>query len=75
MKQVLGLILGLLIGVVGASLFQKSIPPEEGSAEEQLFEAQRELKKSQRRAKAEQDMRRVGLTLPDNWDLLENGGF
>jgi len=30
---------------------------------------------AERRAKAERDMSRLGLTLPDNWDLLEGDAF
>ena len=36
LKQVIGLVLGLVVGVFGGFLFSKSLPPEEGSVEEEL---------------------------------------
>lgn len=44
MRQYLGLVIGLVVGVVGAVLFRQSMPPEEGSAEAKLEEAQRVLR-------------------------------
>ncbi|NNC87923.1 MAG: hypothetical protein HKN82_05620 [Akkermansiaceae bacterium] len=44
MRQYLGLAIGLLVGVAGALLFQQSLPPEEGSMQEQLEEVEAELR-------------------------------
>lgn len=49
MKQFLGLLLGLIIGTVGAVLFVKSMPPEKGSAEEQVLRLAAEMEKIQRK--------------------------
>lgn len=57
MKQALGLIIGLLIGAAGALLFSKSMPPEEGSVEEQLEETKIELSKVRRTIR---EMERTG---------------
>ena len=48
MKQALGLIIGLLVGAAAALLFSKSLPPEEGSLEDQLEEARMELRSKER---------------------------
>lgn len=48
MRQYLGLVIGLLVGIVGAILFQQSMPPEEGSVEEKLEEAQMEIRRNER---------------------------
>lgn len=48
MKQALGLVIGLLVGAAGALLFSRSLPPPEGSPEERLEIAQRELQKAHR---------------------------
>ncbi len=47
MKNLLGLILGLAVGITGATLFQQSLPPEEGSNLEKLETAQQALKRAQ----------------------------
>ncbi|MFP6885055.1 MAG: hypothetical protein VCA40_11520 [Roseibacillus sp.] len=44
MRQYLGLVIGLVVGVVGAILFQQSMPPEEGSTEEKVEKLQGELR-------------------------------
>ena len=44
MRQYLGLVIGLVVGVVGAVLFRQSMPPEEGSVEAQLEEAEQVLR-------------------------------
>ena len=48
MRQYLGLVIGLVIGMAGAILFQQSLPPEEGSVEERLEEAEVELRRNER---------------------------
>jgi len=63
-RQILPLILGLLIGVIGATLFTKSLPPAEGSVEETVEKTKAELKTAERRiaaleAQAEEDGRWV----------------
>lgn len=55
MKQALGLVIGLLIGAVGAVLFSGSLTPEEGSPEERLELAQQELRKSEREIRKYQE--------------------
>lgn len=51
-KQVLGLIIGLIVGVVGGILFSKSLPPEEGSLQDDYEIALTKLQKSERRLQA-----------------------
>ncbi|MGI9242803.1 MAG: hypothetical protein ACR2RV_18545 [Verrucomicrobiales bacterium] len=46
MRQFLGLAIGLIIGVVGAILFSKSLPPQEGSVDERLEVSEHELQKA-----------------------------
>lgn len=68
MRQYLGLVIGLLVGIAGAILFQQSLPPEEGSVEERLEVTEMELQKAQRRLMAfEADGRgsRKGRTVRD----------
>ena len=48
MRQYLGLVIGLAVGVVGAILFQQSMPPEEGSTEEKVEKLQGELRVTRR---------------------------
>jgi hypothetical protein len=48
MRQFLGLGVGLVIGVLGAILFQQSLPPEDGSTSEKLEETTVELRKAER---------------------------
>jgi len=48
MKQGLGLIIGLIVGAMGAILFSGSLPPEEASPEERLEIAEIELGKARR---------------------------
>lgn len=51
MKQVLGLIVGLLVGVAGAVMFSKSVGPEEGSAEALLEVTEYELRRVTRQVR------------------------
>lgn len=51
MKQVLGLIVGLLVGAAGAIMFSKSVAPEEGSVAEELEVAQRDLRRVTRQVR------------------------
>lgn len=44
MRQYLGLVIGLVVGVVGAVLFRQSLPPEEGSVRDKLEETERVLR-------------------------------
>ncbi|MGJ8696955.1 MAG: hypothetical protein ACSHYF_11595 [Verrucomicrobiaceae bacterium] len=52
MKQVLGLIIGLVVGIAGGVMFTKSIAPEEGTVEEELALKERELRKAEGRIRA-----------------------
>ena len=61
---------GLIIGSIGAVLFFQSMPPKEGSAEEQIIKLEAELKKSNNRlatfeAADPSGKRRPGRTLAD----------
>jgi hypothetical protein len=47
LRQSLGLATGLIVGIVGAVLFQQSMPPPKGSVEEQLDEKDAELRKAE----------------------------
>lgn len=49
MKQYIGLVVGLVVGAMGAILFGQSLAPEEGSVEERLEVAEMELDKARRR--------------------------
>ena len=62
MRQFLGLVIGLVVGVVGAVLFQQSLPPEEGSVEEQLEKSEFALQKARRRLMALEGEGRTGRT-------------
>ncbi len=80
MKQALGLIAGLLIGVIGGVMFSKSIAPEEGSAEERLEVSQRELRKAEGEIRAlvasghRNEKKRVGDGMRDIMWRIRNGG-
>ncbi len=68
MKQALGLVIGLLVGAVGAILFSGSVAPEEGTPEERLEIAQHELRKAQRTIteyEAQLGLRRGNRTVGD----------
>jgi len=52
MKQFIGLILGLVVGIVGAVLFMQSLPSEEGSYEESTEQLAVALKKANMRIAA-----------------------
>ncbi len=69
MKQFAGLILGLAVGIVGAVLFMQSLPPEEGSEEEENQRLLIELEKAARRVDALESEGKTGKprrTLRDN---------
>ena len=51
-RQSLGLVSGLAIGIIGAVLFQQSLPPAEGSVEQRLEEVEKELRIEQQKVKA-----------------------
>lgn len=51
MREGIMLIVGLAVGIAGALLFSDSLPPDEGSPEERLEVAQRQLFQSQLRVK------------------------
>lgn len=70
LRTVIPLVVGLLIGVVGAVLFVQSMPPPEGSAEEKVVELEAELKRVENRlvafeAKDPHGRRKPGRTLKD----------
>ncbi|MEJ6578309.1 MAG: hypothetical protein QNL33_20060 [Akkermansiaceae bacterium] len=51
-KQALGLIIGLIVGVVGGVLYSNSVPPEEGSVEDEYELAVTKLASAERRLMA-----------------------
>lgn len=51
-KQALGLIIGLIVGVVGGVLYSNSLPPEEGSLEDEYELAVTKLAGAERRLQA-----------------------
>lgn len=61
LKQVLGLIIGLVVGVTGGVMFMKSLPPEEGSLEDQYELATTRLASAERRLMAYQRYERSGM--------------
>jgi hypothetical protein len=70
MKGILFLIIGLVVGGVGGGLMMQSMPPEEGSAEEQVAQMEVDLKKANNRIAAleDEDPRRLrsrGSTFSD----------
>lgn len=69
MKQFAGLLIGLLVGVAGAILYTQSLPPEEGSLQEQTEMLQATLKKAETRIIALEGEGRTGKpgrTMRDN---------
>ncbi|MEN8694101.1 MAG: hypothetical protein ACN4GG_04795 [Akkermansiaceae bacterium] len=52
MKQAIGLIVGVVIGVAGGLMFSKSLAPDQGSVEEALEIKERELAKANGRIRA-----------------------
>ncbi len=69
MKQFAGLLLGLLVGIAGAILYTQSLPPEEGSLQEQTEMLQATLKKAEIRIAALEGEGRTGKpgrTMRDN---------
>jgi hypothetical protein len=46
LTSMLPLALGVILGAIGAIMFQKTLPPEEGSPEEKIAQLQHELKKT-----------------------------
>lgn len=73
-KQVLGLLVGLVVGVAGGLLFSRSMPPEEGSLEDQYELATTELASAQRRLAAYQHYERsdAGRTRDALRDLVRD---
>src|SRR5687768_12560012 len=67
LRSFIPLVVGLAVGVVGASLFRDSMPGAEGSPEERVAKLEVELKKSQNSVAAlEGDgRRRPGRTVGD----------
>jgi hypothetical protein len=69
MRSIIPLVIGLIVGVAGAILFLQSMPPKEGSAEEQVGKLEVELKKSHNRIAAleggDSNRRRPGQTTTD----------
>lgn len=55
LREGLKVVAFVLLGAFGASLYQKSVPPPEGSIEDKLFEAEHKLKLSERRIAALED--------------------
>lgn len=62
MKQALGLVIGLVVGVTGGILFSKSLRPDPGTMEERLEVAEQDLARSNRQLRAmERYVERSGL--------------
>jgi hypothetical protein len=69
MKHFAGLLIGLLVGIVGAILYTQSLPPEEGSLQEQAEQLGAALKKAESRIAAlegEGKTGRPGRTMRDS---------
>lgn len=69
MKHFAGLLIGLLVGIVGAILYTQSLPPEEGSLQEQAEQLGAALKKAKSRIAAlegEGKTGRPGRTMRDS---------
>ncbi len=49
MRQWIGLVIGLVVGIAGATLYSQSLPPEEGSLEEKIEEGRIALEKAEKR--------------------------
>ncbi|MEO5913923.1 MAG: hypothetical protein ABIS50_06795 [Luteolibacter sp.] len=69
-RQILTLVIGLAVGVAGAVLFLQSMPPKEGSAEEQVLKLEAKLKSANNRLTALEaadphGRRKPGRTLAD----------
>ena len=60
MRQFLGLAIGLVVGAIGAVMFSRSLPPEEGSAEERAEKAEHELLQAEQRVAALEAEGRTG---------------
>jgi hypothetical protein len=70
MRSLLPLLIGLCLGIVGATLFVRSLPPQPGSAEEKAEKLEIELRRTQNRlasleAADPNRFRRHGRTLAD----------
>jgi hypothetical protein len=52
LRPLFGLVVGLVVGGVGAVLFVQSMPPKEGSPEEQVAKLEVELKSTRNRLAA-----------------------
>ncbi len=71
MRPLIALIVGLAVGITGAILFVQSMPPKEGSAEEQVDRLEAELKRANNRVAALEGSdpsghKRPGRTIKDN---------
>lgn len=71
MRPLISLVIGLVVGVVGAILFAQSMLPEEGSADERVAKLEVELKRANNRVAALEGAdpsgrRRPGRTVKDN---------
>lgn len=69
-RQILALVIGFGIGIAGAVLFLNTMPPKEGSAEEQVLHLEADLKKANNRLMAFEaadphGRRKPGRTLAD----------
>ena len=85
LKQIVGLVLGLVVGAFGGVLFSKSLPPEEGSVGEELeilrnsvAQKERALRSYQRYAQRNStpdELRRLARDLKDGKDVSPDDLF
>ena len=85
LKQVVGLVLGLVVGAFGGFLFSNSLPPEVGSVEEELeilrnsnAQNERMLRSYQRNSRRDttpDELRRVAKDVRDGKDISPDDLF
>ncbi|MDG1671648.1 MAG: hypothetical protein P8H96_12335, partial [Akkermansiaceae bacterium] len=85
LKQVVGLVLGLVVGAFGGFLFSNSLPPEVGSVEEELeilrnsnAQNERMLRSYQRNARRDttpDELRRLARDVRDGKDISPDDLF
>ena len=85
LKQIIGLVVGLLVGAFGGFLFSNSLPPEEGSVEEELeilrnsvAQKERALRSYERHARRNttpDEFRRLARDIKDGKDVSPDDLF
>ena len=65
MRQWIGLLIGLVVGIAGATLYSRSLPPEEGSIEARLERRDQALKRAEKKiAVLEAETKVIGRSKP-----------